>query len=203
MDYTVLLAYFGAVVAWTVAPGPAMAVVVARSLGGDTRGAAVFGAGLCLGWVLLAGAVALGVGGLAQSAPRWFAAAKYAGIVYLLWLALRMWNDDTAAAARQSSRKAGRLASIGAGLAVALGNPGTVLVYLLMVPTVAPAGLAAPVPLALALLLTLAAGASVVAGAILLSGRLHACITSPASCARLNRASATAIALTSVWMLAT
>ena len=52
MDYTALIAYFAALTALTAAPGPLVAVLVARSLGKDVKGATAFAVGLCLGDML-------------------------------------------------------------------------------------------------------------------------------------------------------
>lgn len=62
MDYTSLAAYVAALAALTAAPGPLMAVLVARTLAQDARGAIAFATGLCLGDVLAAAAI--------LSAPR-------------------------------------------------------------------------------------------------------------------------------------
>lgn len=201
MDYTALAAYFAALMALTAAPGPIVAVLVARSLGSDARGATAFATGLCLGDVLAVCAIAMGIGGLAQSQPEWFALAKYAGVAYLLWIAFRIWNDtSTVDAARP--RKGGWFTSTGAGIALCLGNPSTVLIYMLLLPTVAPAGINDARQLSLVLLVTFAAVGVVFFGAILLARQFSRVITSPGSSTLLSRGTATVIALTSVWMLA-
>lgn len=201
MDGSALSAYFAAIAAWSVAPGPAMAVVVSRSLGGDMRGALSFAMGLCLGSLLLACAVAAGMGGLAKAEPALFAVAKYVGIAYLLQLAFRMWRDSSAPAAARAQGRHGGLAAFGAGTAVSLGNPAKVLVYLLLVPAVTPLGMADLRQLALVLLVTLAAVGFVFFGASLLAGRCNTLLASPTWCGALHRASAAVIALTSVWMI--
>jgi len=201
LDYTALVAYFAALGALTAAPGPIVAVLVARSLGSDARGAAAFAAGLCLGDVLAVCAIAMGIGALAESSPEWFAVAKYAGVAYLLWLAFRIWTDSSAIAARPP-RNRGLLASTGAGLALCLGNPSTVLIYILLLPTVAPTGINSAEQLLLVLLVTFSAVGVVFFGAILLARQLTRVIASPASSSLLSRATAVVIAATSLWMLA-
>jgi threonine/homoserine/homoserine lactone efflux protein len=201
MDYAGLTAYFLALAALTAAPGPVVAVLVARSLGRDTRGATAFAAGLCLGDVLAVSAVAMGIGGLAETSPEWFAAAKYAGVAYLLWLALRIWND-TGMMSGGATRGGTLLASTGAGVALCLGNPSTVLIYVLLLPTVAPGGIGSVQDLSTMLLVTFAAVGAVFFGAVLLARQFNRVISSPASSTLLSRGTAAVIALTSVWMLA-
>ncbi len=200
MDYTALVAYFAALAALTAAPGPIVAVLVARSLGSDAKGATAFATGLCLGDVLAVCAIAMGVGGVAESNPEWFAAAKYAGIAYLLWLAFRIWSDNSMMSAKQT-RHGGWLASTGAGIALCLGNPSTVLIYMLLLPSVAPAGIRSAQQLSVVLLVTFAAVGIVFFGAILLARQFNKVIASPKSSTMLSRATAAVISMTAMWML--
>ncbi len=201
MDHTALIAYFAAVFALTAAPGPIVAVLVARSMGRDAAGATAFAAGLCLGDLLAVCAIAMGLGALADSGPHWFAAAKYAGVAYLLWLSVGMWNERVKASG-EGQRAGGWLASTGAGLALCLGNPSTILIYMLLLPTVAPAGVSGVEQLAVLAAVTLAAVGTVFFGAILLARQLKRVLGSPYSAVAMNRITAGTIALTSVWILA-
>lgn len=201
MEYSAFLAYFAALAALTAAPGPVVAVLVARSLGRDTRGATAFAAGLCAGDVLAVCAVALGVGVWAEGRPEWFAAAKYAGVAYLLWLSFRMWHDSSSIAPAQQ-RKAGWLGSAGAGIALCLGNPSTVLIYVLLLPSVAPNGVNSVQQLSLLLLVTFAAVGAVFFGAILLARQVSRLMASPASSNRFSRITAAMVAITALWILA-
>lgn len=201
MDYSALVAYFAALAALTAAPGPVVAVLVARSIGSDARGAAAFAAGLCLGDVLAVCAIALGVGALAKTNPEWLAWAKYVGVAYLLWLAYRIWTDTPGGGAARSQR-AGLLASTGAGLALCLGNPSTVLIYMLLLPTIAPGGISTPTELILVLLVTFAAVGVVFFGAVLMARQFKRLIVSPGATTIISRVTAGVIVVTALWMLA-
>lgn len=201
MDYPALAAYFAALMALTAAPGPIVAVLVARSIGSDTRGAAAFATGLCLGDVLAVCAIAMGIGGLAESRPEWFMMVKYAGVAYLLWLAFRIWTDGSMMSASQT-RNGGWLASTGAGIALCLGNPSTVLIYMLLLPSVAPSGIGSAQQLSVVLLVTFAAVGVVFFGAIVLARQLSRVIASRKSTNVFSRATSGVIAFTAVWMLA-
>lgn len=201
MDHASIIAYFAAVAALTAAPGPLMAVLVVRSLGHDSKGAAAFAAGLCAGDVLAVCAVALGIGVWAQGSPGLMALAKYVGVAYLLWLAVGMWNGSSDLASAQQDNS-GCLASAGAGMAICLGNPSTLLIYMLLLPGVAPTGFASSSQLALVVLVTFSAVATVFFGTIVLARQLNKVITAHASSNILCRITAATIALTSVWILA-
>jgi threonine/homoserine/homoserine lactone efflux protein len=201
MDYQAFGPYFVALVAYAVSPGPLMAVLVARSLGNDWRGATVFAAGLCLGEVIAVIAVILGIGIWAQSEPELLALVKYAGVVYLVWLAVKMWNDRAGVASAQL-RKVGWLTSACAGIALCLSNPATMLMQMLLLPIVAPNGIASAEHTGVVVLATFAAFGIVFFGTIPLARQFSRIIASPASVSLLNRVTAGVIALTSVWILA-
>jgi threonine/homoserine/homoserine lactone efflux protein len=200
MDYLAFGPYFVALVAYAASPGPLMAVLVARSLGNDWKGATVFAAGLCVGEVIAVIAVVLGIGIWAQTNPQLLAIAKYAGVAYLLWLAARMWNDRSKVASARLG-KAGWLASGGAGVALCLGNPATLLMQMLLLPLVAPTGVANLDHMALVVLVTFAAFGIVFFGTIPLARQFQRIIASPRSTIMLNRATAGAIAATSAWIV--
>lgn len=200
MDYLAFGPYFLALVAYAASPGPLMAVLVARSLGNDRQGATVFAAGLCAGEVIAVIAVVLGIGIWAQSNPELLALAKYAGVAYLLWLAARMWNDRSSVAAAKLG-KAGWLASAGAGVALCLGNPATLLMQMLLLPLVAPTGVMSLGQMALVVLVTFAAFGIVFFGTIPLARQFQRIIASQRSTSLLNRVTAGVIAATSAWIL--
>ena len=200
MDYLAFGPYFVALAALTAAPGPIMAVLVARSLRRDSQGAAAFADGLCAGDVIAVCLVALGIGVWVQGKPEWLSLAKYAGVAYLLWLSARMWTERSIIASAQR-HSGGWLASAGAGVALCLGNPSTLLIYMLLLPGLAPTGIAGPDEMALVVMVTFTAVAAVFFGTIILARQLGRVIASPDSTSALNRFTAGTIALTSVWIL--
>ena len=136
------LALFCAVYALAVAsPGPGVAAVVARSLVRGARGAPAFIAGFLVGdliWFIVA---VTGLAALAQTASALFAAVKYAGALYLLYLAWRMWTTPATSAdvvpdprADDSSQRPSRL-FLGS-LTLTMGNPKTMVFFLALLPTV-------------------------------------------------------------------
>lgn len=201
MDYPAFGPYFIALVAYAASPGPLMAVLVARALGNDWKGATAFAAGLCLGEVVAVLAVMLGIGIWAQTNPELLALAKYAGIAYLLWLAVKMWGSHSLISSARL-RKAGGLTSAGAGVALCLGNPATLLMQMLLLPIVAPSGFVGLEHMGLVVLATFAAFGLVFFGTIPLARQLNRVIASPDSSVVLSRVSAVVIGMTSLWMVA-
>jgi len=73
---------------------------------------------------------------------------------------------------------------------------------MLLLPSVAPAGIRSAQQLSVVLLVTFAAVGVVFFGAILLARQFNRIIASPKSSSMLSRATAAIIAVTAVWMLA-
>ncbi|WP_230459468.1 LysE family translocator [Burkholderia ubonensis] len=87
MDSTTLLLYAVTVSAVTITPGPTMLLALNN---GATRGlrVAAYGiAGAALSDLILIGAVGCGLGAILQASEQLFAAVKWIGAAYLLYLA--------------------------------------------------------------------------------------------------------------------
>ena len=201
MDYLAFGPYFLALVAYAASPGPLMAVLVARSLGNDAKGATAFAAGLCLGEVIAVVGVVLGIGLWAQAQPQLLALVKCLGVAYLLWLAVKMWGSRSSGASAKVER-AGLLASASAGVALCLGNPATLLMQMLLIPIVAPEGVTSAGHMGFVILATSLAFGLVFFGTIPLARQLNRVIASPTSSVVVNRVTAGVIALTSIWLIA-
>ena len=136
------LAVFSLVYALAVAsPGPGVAAVVARSLVRGTRGAPAFIAGFVIGDLVWFTVAVTGLAALAQTASAVFAAIKYAGAAYLLYLAWRMWTTRAIGSSigddQQAETGSQRPSRLFAGsLALTLGNPKTMVFFLALLPTV-------------------------------------------------------------------
>lgn len=118
-------------------PGPGVAAIIARSLGHGLRGAPSFIGGFLVGDVIWFTCAATGLAMLAQRAYTVFIVVKYAGVLYLLYLAYRLWTSppkpiDACADVRQEHPVQVLLGS----LALTLGNPKTMIFFLAVLPTV-------------------------------------------------------------------
>jgi threonine/homoserine/homoserine lactone efflux protein len=129
---------FCAVYALAVAtPGPGVAAIIARSLAHGLRGAPAFIAGFVVGDFVWFAIAATGLAALAKTAAMLFVAIKWAGVVYLLYLAWKLW---TAPAERvevdeHDQGQHGWRAFV-ASLMLTLANPKAILFFLALLPTV-------------------------------------------------------------------
>lgn len=120
-------------------PGPGVAAVIARSLARGTQGAIAFIAGFLIGDLIWFAVAATGLAALAQTARLVFVVIKYAGALYLLYLAYRLWTAPPAkvpdeVAPVESGQKPMQL-FLGS-LALTLANPKTAIFFLALLPTV-------------------------------------------------------------------
>jgi threonine/homoserine/homoserine lactone efflux protein len=200
MDYSAVALYVVAVVAYTASPGPLMAVLVSRTVGRDAKGAIALALGFCIADVIAVLAVAYGIGVWAASRPDLLSLGRYLGVAYLLWLAIGMWNGGSATVS-SDQQKTGWFASVSAGVAICLGNPATLLVYMILLPIIAPAGFVNGGQIAFASAVTFVGAGIVFFGTVFLARQLNGIIASPSSTKLFGRITAATLALTSVWML--
>jgi threonine/homoserine/homoserine lactone efflux protein len=119
-------------------PGPGVAAVIARGLAHGPKGAAAFIAGFMVGDLIWFLGASLGLSALAQSAHAAFAAVKYAGAAYLLFLAYRLWSTPPRRLESVDAPEIVRrpLASFLGSLSLTLGNPKPMIFFVALLPTV-------------------------------------------------------------------
>jgi threonine/homoserine/homoserine lactone efflux protein len=93
-------------------PGPNTTLSTALAANKGLRGAMPFVLSVPVGWGLLFGLCALGLGAVMQQQPWLGQGVKYGGIAYLLWLALKLSLSGTLAQADQKSLQVGFLQGV-------------------------------------------------------------------------------------------
>jgi threonine/homoserine/homoserine lactone efflux protein len=195
------LATFCAVYFLAVAtPGPGVAAVIAQGLARGSSGAPAFIAGFLVGDLLWFCAAVLGLAALAQTAHAVFVLVRYAGALYLLYLAYKLWTapakplTETDAATLAKPPRALFLGS----LTLTLSNPKPMLFFLALLPTVVPLeSLSAfghlQIAGAIAVILPLTLG-----GYVLLAARARRWLRNPRAIKLVNRGSGTMMAAAAV-----
>jgi threonine/homoserine/homoserine lactone efflux protein len=127
-------AFLLAALVLAVTPGPGIAYVVARAVaGGRTEGLASC-VGTAIGGMVHVAAAALGLSlVLAQSAWA-FAAVKYVGAAYLIYLGVRMWLRADVSVAGSDVASSGAKRALFEGIAVEVLNIKTALFFLAFLP---------------------------------------------------------------------
>ena len=86
MDLSTFLYFLVASVLLTIAPGPDIMYLLAKSLADGARSGIALAFGLCTGLIFHTTLVIIGVAAVIQQSPTAFAVLKYAGAAYLLYL---------------------------------------------------------------------------------------------------------------------
>jgi threonine/homoserine/homoserine lactone efflux protein len=195
---------FAAVYCLAVAlPGPGVAAIVARSLARGTSGATAFVAGFLVGDLIWFTFAATGLAALAQSAYAVFVVVKYAGVVYLLYLAWKLWSTPVKPVVEGEVEAGQKSSQLFLGsLALTLANPKTMIFFLALLPTVVPLEKLTligfmEIAAIIAIVLPLVLGAYVIAAA-----RARRLFRSPKAMHAMNRGTGVAMASAAV-MVAT
>src|ERR1700731_1220532 len=118
-------------------PGPGVAAVIARSLTHGMRGAPAFIAGFLVGDLVWFAAATAGLAALAQSAQTVFLIVRYAGAVYLLYLAYRLWTAPARPLDVSETHDSERPLRLFLGsLSLTLGNPNPMMFFVALLPAV-------------------------------------------------------------------
>ncbi|MCA1952127.1 MAG: LysE family translocator [Hyphomicrobiales bacterium] len=180
-------------------PGPAVAAIVARTLGRGRRGSGAFIAGLVAGDLTWFATAVLGLTLVAQTYAPLFQAMKYAGAAYLLYMAWQIWRAPPAppAEAAQTRGGGGFGVFVGAYL-LTLGNPKTMVFFLSIMPLVVdPAAVTMTAALELALVIALVLS-TIFLGYVLLADRARRLFRSERALRRINRGTAGVMAGTAL-----
>jgi threonine/homoserine/homoserine lactone efflux protein len=134
-EFATLIFFATACVVLTATPGPDMLLIASRSISQGRRSGFVTLAGIQVGTYVHAGAAALGLSQLLVLVPAAYDAVKWAGAVYLLYLA---WTTLKSAGGAVETRKTSDAAPLGAifrqGLVTNLLNPKMALFVLALFP---------------------------------------------------------------------
>jgi threonine/homoserine/homoserine lactone efflux protein len=117
-------------------PGPGVTAVIARSLSHGMRGAPAFVAGFLVGDLIWFAAASAGLSALAQAAHTLFVIVRYAGAVYLLYLAYRLWTAPARPVEIRNPQPSQPLRLFLGSLTLTLGNPKAMVFYVALLPTV-------------------------------------------------------------------
>ncbi len=136
MELTILAIFAGALFINSSSPGPSVAALVARVLTGGWRSVMPLLAAMWIGETLWLTAAVFGLSVLAQTFYWAFALLKYCGVIYLLYLAYKIWTapSDVNEAELPANDSSWRL--FFTGMAITLGNPKIMVFYLALLPSI-------------------------------------------------------------------
>lgn len=131
VDPLTLAAFVPAALALNLSPGADMMFCLAQGMRGGPRPAVAASAGISVGSMVNVALAGLGLGALVASLPGLFDAIRWAGIAYLLWLALRTLRAPLGSAGAPAVRPARAFRD---GFLVNISNPKVILFILAFIP---------------------------------------------------------------------
>lgn len=191
MTLTSLVLFVSVYVAAVATPGPGIAALIARTLGRGTSGALPFILGYVVGDLFWFAAAAAGLSVVAKNYAALFDVLKYAGCLYLLYVAVNLWRQDPALPEATEAPAAERPVSAFLGsLFLTLGNPKVMIFFLSIMPLVIrPEEITVTMGLELAAIIVVILS-SVLTAYMLLASRARALFRSRRSVAALQKTNA-------------
>lgn len=202
MDLVTLTAFATAYAIAVLVPGPGVSAVVARALGSGFAGAVPMVLGILVGDIIYLIAALLGLAALIQLYAPILIVIRWAGALYLLYIAWQFWTAKPGSEQIGAQRSDSWWRTFLAGLTLTFGNPKTIVFYGSLLPTVIP--LDKPITLlAMAQMVVIVAVVLLVIGFgyALLAARARDFFQSPRALRNLNRTAAVIMAAAAVFIL--
>jgi threonine/homoserine/homoserine lactone efflux protein len=133
-EWPTLMVFIGATLALLLTPGPAVLYIVARSIDQGRAAGLVSSLGMTVGALFHVTAAALGLSALLVSSAAAFAAVKYVGAVYLVYLGLRRLASPGEPTGLVADRNMTLRRIFGQAVLVNLLNPKTAMFFLAFLP---------------------------------------------------------------------
>jgi threonine/homoserine/homoserine lactone efflux protein len=129
-----LPAFIIASVLLALVPGPDLLFVLTEAMLRGRRAGLVASLGLCTGLLVHISAVALGVAALVQASPLVFAAVRYVGAAYLLYLAWQAFRSAATSFAAGDAPRVSLRATYARAVTMNVANPKVAIFFLAFLP---------------------------------------------------------------------
>jgi threonine/homoserine/homoserine lactone efflux protein len=193
MTLTAILIFAAALLVNAGSPGPSIAALVARVISNGFGSVLPFLLAMWIGEILWLIAAVMGLGFLAEKFYLAFSIVKYCGVVYLLYLAWRMWTAPVEVEASNIPQAKSPLALFATGMALTLGNPKIMVFYPALLPSIVDIGAVSGLGLAELVFTALLVMMAVDLGWAVAAEWARRWLKSPRAMKIANRASATAM----------
>ena len=134
IDWSSYLLFVLACIALILVPGPAQALVLAKTLSGGRKAGALSAVGLNIGTLVHTLAAALGISAILATSALAFSVVKYLGAAYLVWLGIRSLRARAPGATPAAALPSGSGSPLVQGVAAGVLNPKVALFFLAFLP---------------------------------------------------------------------
>ena len=138
MDLLTLFAFTVAYIVAVLVPGPGVAAIVARALGGGFWSALPMIIGILVGDLIYLVFALFGLAAIATLFGPLFIVIRFASAAYLLYIAWQFWSAKPGKEQLGPRAREPWVRTFVSGFALTLSNPKTIAFYLALLPTVVP-----------------------------------------------------------------
>jgi threonine/homoserine/homoserine lactone efflux protein len=138
MSLFTLFAFTVAYVVAVLVPGPGVAAIVARALGGGFASAVPMIFGILVGDLIYLVFALFGLAAIATYFGPIFVIVRWGSAVYLLYIAWQFWTAKPGSDQLGPRQREPWVRTFLSGFALTMGNPKTIVFYLALLPTVVP-----------------------------------------------------------------
>lgn len=135
MEIVTLATFAAALVINAGTPGPSIAALVSRVITNGWRDIMPFLAAFWIGEVLWLTVSMAGMMALAERFYTGFQILRWGGILYLVYLAWKMWHTKPAESTDEVPKRQNPWSMFAGGMALTLGNPKLMVFYLALLPS--------------------------------------------------------------------
>jgi len=186
MDFFTLATFTAAYAVAVLVPGPGVAAVVARALGGGFRGALPMVLGILAGDLIYFIFAVFGLAAIATWFGPVFVIIRWAGAAYLLYIAYKFWTARPGSE-QMKPKNEGSWRTFLAGFSLTMGNPKTIVFYLAILPSVVPLDQMNPIAFAELTAIVIIVLLVIGCGYAWLASAARDMFTSPRALGRLNK----------------
>lgn len=186
MDLFTLATFTAAYAIAVLVPGPGVAAVVARALGGGFRGALPMVLGILAGDLIYFIFAVFGLAAIATWFGPVFVIIRWAGAAYLLYIAYKFWTARPGSEQMKPKSEGGWRTFL-AGFSLTMGNPKTIVFYLAILPSVVPLDQMNPIAFAELTAIVIIVLLVIGCGYVWLAAAAREMFTSPRALGRLNK----------------
>ncbi|MGF1722942.1 homoserine/homoserine lactone efflux protein [Vibrio kyushuensis] len=134
MDMHIWLAYVVTAIVFSLAPGSGTVNSISNGLNYGTKKSLSAIAGLQLGLAFHIMLVGAGIGALVAQSALAFSIIKWVGVVYLIWLGIQKWRDQTSLEANADGAELSNLVLMRNAVLINLTNPKSIVFLVALFP---------------------------------------------------------------------
>jgi homoserine/homoserine lactone efflux protein len=134
MESNIWLAYVATAIIFSLAPGSGTVNSISNGINFGTRKSLAAIVGLQLGLAFHIALVGIGIGALVAKSATAFAIIKWVGVIYLIWLGIQKWRDNSNLSLTQPAQSVSSKRLLTQAIFINLTNPKSIVFLVALFP---------------------------------------------------------------------